>query len=270
MMKDLGQPIVIENQVGAGGVVAVQRFVHATPDGYTILLSGSGPMVLAPLLYSNITYKPLDDFEHVYLAVTAPGIVAISSSIPAKTLQQFIDLVKAAPDKFNYASSGIGTPTHLAGKLFESIIGKELLHVPYRGAPEAATGVATGQASMYTGTLPAVGPLAQSGRLTLLAQMAPLRLAAAANIPTSKEEGYPDFTIPTWFGYFVPRGTPKAVTEKLRTAAAKALKDSTVRGTFDSAGLLIIGEDAEQFSQTHRAEFARWGNLIREMKLQVQ
>lgn len=263
MAATLGQQLVIDNRLAAGGNVGAAQVAKSEPNGYTLLMSGTGPITIAPLLVKNIGYDPEKDLAPLALVVTLPGLIVASNGTEAKTLQEFIALAKANPGKYTYASVGNGTPSHLATEMLKMLAGVNLLHVPYKGSPQAQTAVLANEVSIYFAPM-AVLDHARNGRLRALAQTGLTRAKMAPEVPTARESGLPEMVFTPWFGLFGPAGLPRAIADQVSGAALKALADPKVQ----EAIVKYYGVDASPLGPAEFAKFIhedleRWSRVIR-------
>lgn len=275
VMKDgiqqrLGIPVIVENEPGAGGATSAASFARRDPDGSAILLSGTGPFVFAPLLNSAVTYDPVKDFTPVAIAVDTPTLLAINPSVGASDPKSLIEVIQAAPDKFSYGSVGLGTPTHLAGKLVEREVKAPVAHIPYNGAPAAATALANGEISFYTGAYVALLPHVQAKRVTLLAAMGENRLGALPDLPSTAEVGYPQLAVPTWFSYFLPAGASPEVVARYEQAILETLGEAEVKDKLLTSGFNVVAGSAGDLAKRLSGDIEKWKTLLREMDVKVQ
>ena len=262
MQAALGQPLIVENRVGGGGMVGAAYVSHATPDGYTIVVGSPGAFVLAPHLY-NTGYDALKDFEPVALITEVPVLFAIGANSPAKTLAEFVNLARAQPGKLNYGSGGNATPAHLGAELLKSLANVNMVHIPYRGTPQALAALMAGDVALFLSGPAAVLPQEAAGKIRLIAVSTKTRIKLAAHVPTTAEAGYPDLTVPAWYGVYAPRGTPRAVINTLAAAFRKTLDNKAIRDKFEAASYLVINEGPEALGTLTRGDFERWGAVIR-------
>lgn len=258
----LGQPVLVENRVGGGGQVGAAHVARSAADGYTILLCSPGALVLAPHLY-NTGYDALKDFEPIALITEVPVLFATSINSPAKTLPEFIALIKSQPGKHNYGTGGNATPAHLGAELLKSLAGLNMVHVPYRGTPQALAALLTGDVSLFLSGPAAVLPQEAAGKIRLVAVSTKTRIKAAPHIPTTAEAGLPDLTVPAWYGVLAPKGTPKHVVAAISAAFKKTLDNQAVRDRFEKASYLVINEGSDHFSQFLKKDYERWGDVIK-------
>jgi len=256
-----GQTLVVDNRPGAGGIVGTEMAARAVPDGYTLLTYGIN-QTITPNLYKKLTYDPQRDFIPISLYATMPNILCITPSLPAKTVAEFIKFAKAAPGKYKYASSGIGASPHLTMELFKSIVGIDLVHVPYKVASQGYTDTISGQIQGFFFNLPGPLPHIKSGRLRALAVTSAERAGQVPDIPTIKESGIPDFEVTVWQGYAVPKGTSQAHIAKIHEAMMKALASPDLKQRFFDAGVVAAPSTSEEFAKFIAAEFAKWKKAV--------
>lgn len=262
--EGIGQSVVIENRSGASGTIAADMTAKAAGDGYTLLLGQSTSMAVAPHMYSKLAYDTLRDLKPVTLVAEVPNMLVVHPSVAAGNVQELIALAKAKPGALNYGSSGKGAPTHLAGELFQIATGTELAHIPYRGAGPATNALLAGEIQLMFAPMVAVMPHVQSGRLRALAVTSANRSPAVAHLPTLAEAGLKDFDVSSWFGFFVPASTPAAIVERIQLETAKALKDPGVIERFSREGAAPGGNSTADFTQYVRAEYDKYGKLVKE------
>ena len=265
----LGKPIVVENRLGAGGIVGAGIVAKATPDGYTLLMSGIGPMVLAPFLYSNLTYNPTTDFEPISLVVNVPVVLAMSATIPVNTLQEYITLARQQPGKLAYGTAGIGTPAHLGSELFKKLADIDVRFIPYRGSPDALLGLVRGDISVHISTPQVAYPHVESGKVKLLAVTGDKRLPGSPNTPTFAEAGLPKMQVPAWFALYAPKGVPQDIIAKLGAAIQKAAANPVSRATFERYSYTVVANSPDDFKKLFQDETAKTGQFIKENNIKV-
>jgi len=268
MSKELGQPVVIENRPGAGGLVGTEFVANAPADGYT-LLAVSPSHVINATLYSKAGYDPVKSFEPITLMAYTHQILVAHPSVPFNDLKGLIDYAKKNPGKLNYGSAGTGSATHLNMELFKSMAGVDIVHVPYKGSTQARQDVVGGQVQLAMDGLLPVLALIKEGRLKGLALTSGHRSASAPEIPTMSEAGVPGYVSDTWYGLLAPAGTPKDVLAKLEQAAVKALKDPDVRARLTKAGAEPAGTSAAEFGKTIEREKPIWAKVVKESGAKV-
>jgi tripartite-type tricarboxylate transporter receptor subunit TctC len=263
-----GQQFYVENFGGAGGNIGTGRAAKAAADGYTLLINANNH-VINPLLYETVPYEP-KDFEPVSLAVGFPTAFSVNLSVPAHSVTELVALVRANPGKYSFASAGIGTPSHLLGERFRQKLNLDLVHVPYSGTGPATEAVLAGDTPICFAGLTAAAPLAQSGKLRVLATMSKTRSHALPDVPTITEAGFPGLEGEGWDGVFVPAGTPPDIITQLSTqiAAIIALPDVTQR--IEALGFAPIGSSPDAFAKQLVAETATWSEVIKAAGLKLK
>ena len=269
MSQNMGQPIVIENITGSSGLIGADRLAKAAPDGYTIGGVNDSILTMLPHIYSNIPWNALKDFEPISLVATIEWGIVVADQSPYKTLNDFIAAAKANPGKINYGSGGSGSPQHIAMALFAQRTGIDLVHVPYKGATPAAVAAAAGQVEVSYQGLGTVTSLIQGGKLRLLAVSTPERLAQYPDVPTVVQAGVSDFFFNSWFAMIAPAATPKPIIEKLNAEMQKALTDPQTRERLVGLGVTIRGTSAAEFAQATQKQYALYGKLIKDNKIQA-
>jgi tripartite-type tricarboxylate transporter receptor subunit TctC len=264
MGSNLGQSFVIENQPGAAGLIGAGVVAKAAPDGYTLGAFNDSIMTMVPNLKSPMPWDIMKDFAPISLVATVEwGLVAAAGDTGLARPADLIAAAKAAPGAINYGSGGNGSPQHIAAALFAAQAGIQMQHVPYKGATQAAIGVAAGEVRVAFQGLATVTGLIGSGKLKLLAVGTPQRHPRFPDAPTVAEAGLPGFEFNSWFTLMAPAGTPPAIVNRLQAEVAKALADPEVKGRFDALGLTPRGSTREQLAAATREQFARYQRLIR-------
>src|SRR4051812_1347578 len=221
---DLGQPVVIDNRPGAGGAVGADLAAKAPADGYTLFLAGVGSYVVNPNLQARLPYDPVKDFAPITLVATAPSVLVVNPAVPAHSAAEFTAYARAHPGKLNYASNGNGSAAQLAAAMYESMAGVKMVHVPYKGIAPAMTDLLSGEVQLMFGTVVALVPHIQAGKLRALAVTSRSRSALLPDVPSLAESGLPDYEAGSWYGVMAPAGTPREIVERLHGAIVKALK----------------------------------------------
>ena len=256
MAEGLGQPILVENKVGAQAIIAAQYVAKASPDGYTLMLGPSGPVSMNPALYSKLPYSPLRDFAPISLIGTFPLVLVVGQSHPAKTVQQLVDYAKATPDKANYGASA--APFQLAAELFKQKTGTAFQHIAYKGSNESVNAAATGEISMTIADPPPVVGQYQAGRVRVLAVTAPTRHPGWPGVPTMAEAGIPDMEIALWAGVLAPAGTPQPIIRRLHEEVVRVMKLPEVRERIAALGVDPASNTPEEFRSLIAADIAKW------------
>ncbi len=269
LSERLGQQFFVENHAGAGGNIGMGMAASALPDGYTILVVSSS-FVVNPSLYGKIPYDPYKDFAPVTIAADSPNILVVHPSVAAKNVKELAALVKAHPDKFNFASAGTGTTPHLSGELFRLSLGLDLVHVPFGGAGPALQSTIAGHTLIAFTALPPATPNVKSGLLRALAVTSKKRSSALPDVPTMAEAGVPDQEADTLQGVLVPAGTPQPIIDLLyrQIAAIVALPD--VRDQLATLGFDPVADSPQEFAAQIKVEIAKWGKVIRDAKITVE
>jgi tripartite-type tricarboxylate transporter receptor subunit TctC len=236
MSRIMGQPFIVDNRPGAGGNTGTAAAAKATPDGYTLLVSSSGPLAANKALFKSLPYEPEKDFTPISLFAVMPNVVVINSKLPPKTLGEFITYAKAHPKQLNYGSVGVGSSQHLAGAYFDQLAGVELVHVPYRNIAQYTPDFIAGQVPVGFQLLPNVSALLQSGDARPLAVTSDKRMTALPDVPTAEEAGLKNYQTGAWFALLGPAGMPKPIVDKLYAALSEAIKDPEVRKRLTEQG----------------------------------
>jgi tripartite-type tricarboxylate transporter receptor subunit TctC len=264
MSESLGQQIVIENQPGASGQIGADRVAKAAPDGYTLGGFNDSIMTMLPNMGQKLPWDILKDFEPVSLVATIEWGLVASNDSGIHSAADLIARAKAKPGEVNFGSGGIGSPQHIAMALFASTAGIRLTHVPYKGASQAALGVAAGEVPVAFQGLATVAGLARGGRLKLLGVATPAPLPAFPNVPTVASSGLPGFRFNSWFTIVAPAGTPREIVARLNAEIVKALADPGVREKFRDQGLTVRGSSPEELGVATREQLARYARLFKD------
>jgi tripartite-type tricarboxylate transporter receptor subunit TctC len=259
----LGQTIVVDNRAGMGGVIATSLVAKAAPDGYTLLQGGITTHGIGPHIYGNLPYDPMKDFAPIVLTATLPIFLVANTQLPVKSVSELIALAKAKPDSLSFASPGTGSAPHLVGELFKIVTGIPSVHVPYQGSGTAAPDLAAGHVQFMFDAIAGHQPFIQSGRVRALAVTSAARLAAFPDVPTMKELGYPRVDGTVWYGLMAPAATPKSVIAKLNAESRRVLAMQDVKEKLTRAGIDAAGGTPEEFGAFIRAEFDKWGPVVR-------
>ncbi len=262
LQEILGQPLLVDNKPGATSNIASELVAKSAPDGYTLLL-GTIANATNMTAYKHPGYDTLRDFVPITQTMSAPSVLALHPSVPAKSLAELIALAKQQPGKLSFASSGNGGSPHLAGELLKQRAGIDILHVPYKGATQGMTDLLGGQVTMSFQTALSAIPHLQSGKLNVIAVAAVRRMAQLPNVPTMAEAGLPDFEVSSWNGLFAPAKTPPGIVARLHQASVRVLAMPEVREKFAAQGADPVGNTPEEFRAYVRAEIDKWGRVIR-------
>ena len=264
MSQNMGQTVVVENVVGAAGIIGASQLAKAAPDGYTIGGFNDSILTMVPNLNPNTPFNPMTDFVHVSRVAIIEFSIAVAANSPWKSAADLVAAAKAAPGRYTYASGGNGSPQHMGGALFAAHTGIDIKHVPYRGASQAAQDVAGGQVDMTIQGIATVAALAKGGKLKLIGVMADQRHPAYPDTPTLKEAGIQGVAYSTWFGLTLPEGTPKDITDRLNAEVVKALADPEMRRRFAELGLRPDGGNPQAMTTIVRDQLARYGKAIKD------
>jgi tripartite-type tricarboxylate transporter receptor subunit TctC len=268
--ESMGQNFIVENRAGgAGGAVGANVVAKAPADGYTLMLTAS-IHIITPFLNSKIPYDAVKDFAPVSLVASGPLIVSTAPNMPAKTLKELFDLVRAAPDKYTFATSSFGSAGHLAVELLKRDAGLETLVIPYKGAAPMLTDVMSGQVHLIADPMASSLPLATSGKIKPLAVTSMKRVAAAPDIPTIAESGMTGFDFSSWYGLWGPKGLPADITAKLQAEVAKALAQPDIKERLATLGFEPIGSTAAEFAKYIDEESAKYGQIIKDAKIKAE
>jgi len=259
----LGQPIVIENRAGAGGNLGAEVVSRANPDGYTLLYGTNGTHAINASLYRHLGFDPVKDFVPVSRMTEIAAMLIVQPQLPVASTAELIAYARAHPGKLNFASAGNGTTSHLAGELFRTQAGIDIVHVPYRGGALAMTDLIGGQVQMMIDVMPNAYPQAREGRVRGLAVTTLARFPGAPELPTIAESGLPGFEASAWDGIFVPTGTPAAVVERLNAAIRQALEDPELVAALRSRGAVPVPGTPESFAQFIAASAEKWTQAVR-------
>ncbi|MFN0160902.1 MAG: tripartite tricarboxylate transporter substrate binding protein [Burkholderiales bacterium] len=257
-----GVAVNVENRAGASGNLGTELVARSAPDGHTLVMAINTHAVNATL-YSKLPFDPVKDFIPVILAATTANILVVHPSVPANTVQELIALAKSQPGKFNYASGGSGTTSHLAAELFKTMAGVDMVHVPYKGGGAAYTDLIAGQVQLFFVGIPGTLQYIKTGRLRPLGVTTPRRSPAAPDVPTIAEAGLPGFSATTWWGILAPAGTPRPIVDRVDQEVARILKLPDVRAKFDAQGFEPVSSTPESFAAFMKSEIELWGRAVR-------
>jgi tripartite-type tricarboxylate transporter receptor subunit TctC len=264
MGEGLGQPLIVENRAGAGGTIGVAAAAKSPADGYTLGLGTVSTLGMAPVVRAAPPYDPLAAFAPVSLVASAPFILVVNSSVPARSLKELIALARSRPGTLNFASIGDGTLQHFTGESFKSLAGVDIVHIPYKGVAPALVDLLAGQVQIGFDILASFQlQNVQSGRLRALAVLGPARVAQLPAVPTAAEAGLSGLEVTAWFGLIAPRGTPAETVARLNAEVRKAVASAELRDAIATQGLAPAADSPEEFAEVIANEIARWARLAK-------
>ena len=269
MTKNVGQQVVVENRPGAGGNIAAELVSKAPPDGYTLHACTTGVFAIAPFIYSKLPYDPEKGLTPITQTGTLPYIIVMHPSLPAKNVREFIAIAKARPGQINYASSGVGTASHLSAAMFASASGISMTHVPYKGTGNAMSDLIGGQVVLMFDQPVSSMPHVKAGKLRVLGISSGKRFVTMQDIPTIAEQGVAGFEAISWAGACAPGGTPKPIVDRLYNEIAKVLKVPDIRERLLRDGIEPIGSTPEQFMEHTKKEAVKWGKVVKDSGAKV-
>jgi len=262
MAAELGQPVIVENIPGVGGVLGVERGVKSAPDGYTIVCNSASPLVIAPFSLARLPYDIKKDIALITLVVRVPEVLAVHPSLPTKDFAELIAYAKANPGKVNFGSAGAGSITHLAGELLKAEAKVDIVHVPYKGAAPAVTDLVGGQVQMGIFDVPVLLSHIRAGKLKALAITSDKRAETLPDVPTTVELKYPHVTSDNWYGLIMPGATPAAIQKRVHAAASAALNSSAVKEQFAKVGGVASPTSPQEYAKFLETEQAKWGKIV--------
>jgi tripartite-type tricarboxylate transporter receptor subunit TctC len=269
LAEALGQQVVIDNRPGSGGTIGLAIAAKAPADGYHVVTAQTANIAIAPALYRKLGYDALKDFTPITRAVSAPLILVSHPSFPARNVADLIKIARAKPGEITYGSPGNGTGGHLGSEMIKLMAKVDMVHVPYKGASPALTDLLGGQIALYLSSLPPAVPMVKSGRLKALGVTGIKRASSLPDVPTIAESGLPGYAVESWYGVFVPAGTPKDIVTRLNTDLVRILGSNEVRDRLAADGSEATPTKAEEFAAFVRDEHQKWGRVVREARLTV-
>ncbi len=267
LQENFNQPVVVENRTGAGGVIGTQEAIKSPPDGYTLLMM-SNTQTANESLVPNRKYELMRDLLPIAPVNVSDLVIVVNPQVPATTLQEFIALARSQPGKLNYASSGQGTPYHMAGELFKSMAGIDLVHVPYRNSGEARSGVIGGQVQMMIDAVTAMAQNIGEKQVRALATTGKARSDVLRDVPTATEAGVPGYEATIWLGLMAPAGTPKPIIDKLSAAVNAAVKRPDIVQLWAKQGALPMSMTPDEFDRFLRADIVKWAEVVKKFDKQ--
>lgn len=270
MSELLGQPVVIENRPGATGTVAAGQVAKSPPDGYTIMMGHVSVNAIAPALFSNLPYDVIRDFSPIAIAAAVPHLVVAHPSVKAGSLKELIAYLKANPGKISFPSAGNGSMPHLAGEIFKSLAGVQVVHVPYKGSGQSMQDLLGGQHLVAFDTMPASSPHVRSGKLRALAVSSTRRVESFPDVPTAEEAGLSGYVVTTWYGLFAPPGTPPAIVGRLHADTVKAMQTPDTKAKLEGIGADgTVSRSPAEFAELVRTDTARYARIVKDIGLKI-
>ncbi len=269
LKERLGQPVIVENKPAAGGTVATADVAKAAPDGYTMLLAFNGPLSITPLL-SKVPYDVQKDLAPVIITSSQPNVLAVTSQLPVKSVQELVAYARANPGKLNFASVGNGSSSHLNAELLKSMAGIDIVHIPFNGSPPAVTATIQNETQMIFAVMQPLQPQIQAGKLRALAVTSAKRFPLLPDLPTIAESGYPGFEALAWNGVLVPAATPKPIVQRLNAEINAVLKDPDVVQKMHASGFDLVGGTPEDFTVLIKSESEKWTPVIRKAGVKIE
>ena len=269
LSESLGQQVVVENRLGAGGIVGTESVARSAPDGYTVMFSASGAMVITPHLNSKLPYDPFRDFAPIALGATSPTVLMVGPNSSIHSVKDLIAQAKANPGKLNYSTAGVGTPPHLAAELLKSATGMDVQHVPYKGAPQADAAAISGEVT-FIFTQPSIINLARAGKARILGVSTAKRSALMPDVPTIAEAGVPGFEVLAWYGMLAPAKTPPEIVTRLNSDMMQALKQKDVADRLQTLGFEPPAPHTPaDFLAYMRSESTKWQKVVKDANIKV-
>jgi tripartite-type tricarboxylate transporter receptor subunit TctC len=268
LSENLGQPVLVENRPGAGGLLGTELAAKAAPDGYTVFFGTLGNLCVNPLLYPKLPFDVNRDFAPLTQVVSTTFMLYVNPSLPVKTVSDLITYAKSRPGAINFSSSGNGGAPHLAGELFNAMAGVKMVHVPYKGSSQSVTDVMGGQVQLTFDSLALGLPYVKAGKLRAVATLGPKRIAQLPDVPAVTET-LPGYDVTNWFGMVVPAATPKDIVARLHSEILKVLRLADVRDSLVAQGTEPVGSTPEDFGAFMKTEAAKWARVIKEANIRA-
>jgi tripartite-type tricarboxylate transporter receptor subunit TctC len=259
----LGQQVIVDNRGGAGGTIGTEIAAKSTPDGHTLTMGTTSTHVIAPAAYATVKYDPVKDFTPITLVASTPYLLVLHPGVQARSLKEFVALVKSQPGKLNFASAGTGSTTQLAMEMLKTAAGIDIVHVPYSGNGPAGTAVLGGQVQALFGSMPAVLPHAKAGRLRPIAVGTAKRSAALPDVPTVAESGFPGFEVSLWLGFFAPKGTPDPIVKRLYAELTAIAASSEMKAQFERNGADSVTTTQAELAGLMKSELGKYSKVIK-------
>jgi tripartite-type tricarboxylate transporter receptor subunit TctC len=269
LSEQLGQQVVVENRAGAGTIIGNEAVAKSAPDGYTLLM-GLSTLAINPSMYAKLPYDALRDFAPISQAVSAPNILTLHPSVPAKTVKEFVVLAKAKPGSITFGSAGMGTSPHLSGELLKTLAKIDIVHVPFKGSGQSIISQLAGEIAANFPSVPTALPYIKAGRLRGLGVTTSKRTQALPDVPSIAEAGVPGYEATQWFGLLAPAGTPHAIVERLNQETTRALRSAEVKDRITGEGMEVVASTPEQFAAYIKSETEKWNKVIKSAGIKPQ
>jgi tripartite-type tricarboxylate transporter receptor subunit TctC len=265
----IGQQVVVDNRTGAGGTIGMELGAKAPPDGYTIVMGGTGTLAISPALGRPLGYR-LEDFAPITLIATTPYVLVAHPSVPAKTVRELIELARSQPGRLNYASGGSGSAPHLIGEMFRTRAGLDILHVPYKGSTPAKIDLVAGRVQLFFTGIPPVASEIRNGTLRALGVTTAKRTTTLPDVPTIAESGVRGFDVSPWFGVLAPAKTRPGIVDRLNALMVSLLRNAPLRERLSREGVDVVASSPREFHAFIRAEMAQWSKAVKESGAKVE
>lgn len=264
LTEDLKQPFVIDNRGGGGGNIGSAAVARSKPDGNTLLITSSAPIVINPSLYKKMPFDPSKDLIPITNLLRVPLVLVAHPSVPANNLKELMEYIKSQKGQFSYASAGSGTPQHMTGELFRSVTGLEMTHVPYKGSAPAISDLLGGHVPVMFDSMIAIMPHIKSGKVKVIAVSGEKRSELLPDVPTFAEAGLPAVVSYAWYGFFAPTGTPKPIIDKINAETLKIMKQPEFQKILADTGSDFVGDTPENFAKFVKDESVKWSKVVKE------
>jgi len=268
LSRELGRPVIVENRDGAGTLIGAKAVAGAKPDGHTLLI-GPAALTISPHLMKEMAIDPTRDFQPVRLLAKFPNVVIVNASSPVASVPQLLQQLRNNPGRYNFSSGGVGISEHLSAELFMAMTGTQMVHVPFKGSTASAMAVATGDALVSFGNMAAVSPQVKAGKLRAIAVTGSNRSSLLPDVPTVAEAGVPGYEVSTWFGLLAPAATPAEVVRRLDAATQKFLERAETKERLATMGAEAADEGPSAFAARVRADYAKWGEVVRKANIRI-
>jgi tripartite-type tricarboxylate transporter receptor subunit TctC len=269
LSEQLGQQVVVENRAGAGTIIGNEAVAKSAPDGYTLLM-GLSTLAINPSMYAKLPYDALRDFAPISQAVSAPNILTVHPSVPAKTVKEFIVLAKAKPGSITFGSAGMGTSPHLSGELLKTLAKIDIVHVPFKGSGQSIISQLAGEIAANFPSVPTALPYIKADRLRGLGVTTRKRTQALPDVPSIAEAGVPGYEATQWFGVLAPAGTPRAIVERLHQEIIRAVRSAEIKERIVGEGMEVVASTPEEFAAYIKSETEKWTKVIKSAGIKPQ